>query len=163
MTNKYQKAVFASGCFWGTQYYMDSAEGVIESIVGYTGGTIANPTYEQVSRGDTGHVEAVEVTYDPRKSNYETLAKLFFQTHDATQTNGQGPDIGSQYRSVIYYSNDDELQTAKKLIEILRRKGMTIATRVCKLGPFYPAEGYHQDYHVKSGGTPYCHVFRKLF
>ena len=160
--NKSKNAIFASGCFWGTQHYLGQAPGVIKSRVGYTGGNVPNPSYEQVSKGDTGHVEAVEVAYDPALTDYEALAKLFFETHDPTQANGQGPDIGSQYRSVIFYGNDKEKEIAEKLIRILQDKGMKIATKLEKASQFFTAEDYHQDYYAKSGGSPYCHIYRKL-
>lgn len=156
-------AIFASGCFWGTQYYLKKAEGVIKTTVGYTGGEVANPSYEEVSDGTTGHVEAVEVQYDPDETSYEALAKMFFETHDPTQKGGQGPDIGSQYQSKIFYSNDEEKGIAEKLISFLEKKGMKIATKVDPASQFYSAEVYHQEYYAKKGGTPYCHVFRKLF
>lgn len=158
-----KKAVFASGCFWGTQFYMGKVDGVIKSTVGYTGGTVVNPTYEEVSTGNTGHVEAVEVEYDSSKTNYEALAKMFFETHDPTQKNGQGPDIGTQYQSKIFYTTEEERAIAGKLIQTLKDKGMDIATSVEKLGAFYPAEEYHQNYYAKNGETPYCHIYRKLF
>lgn len=160
---KTKKAVFASGCFWGTEYYMGKAKGVLKSTVGFTGGHVENPSYEQVSSGTTGHVEAVEVEYDPEQTDYETLARLFFETHDPTQKGGQGPDIGAQYQSKIFYSNEEEKEIAENLINILKNKGMDIATKVEKLGPFYPAEEYHQKYYEKTGGTPYCHIYQKLF
>lgn len=163
MNNKTKKAIFASGCFWGTEYYMSKADGVISVTSGYIGGNVKDPTYEQVSSGKTGHVEAVEVEYDPLITNYENLAKLFFETHDPTQKNGQGPDIGSQYLSKIFYNNDEENKIAEKLIQILTDRGMKIATKVEKAGPFYPAEDYHQDYYTKSSSLPYCHIYRKLF
>ena len=158
-----KKAIFASGCFWGTQHYFNKADGVIRSVVGYTGGHIPNPTYEQVSTGTTGHVEAVEVEYESSVTNYEELAKLFFETHDPTQINGQGPDIGTQYKSVIFYKTTQEQQIAEKLVRYLIDRGMDIATKVEKAKTFYPAETYHQDYYAKTGGTPYCHIYRKLF
>lgn len=160
---KSEKAVFASGCFWGTQHYLDKAEGVASTVVGYTGGDTKNPTYEQVSTGKTGHVEAVEVKYDPNITSYEKLVKLFFETHDPTQKNGQGPDIGTQYRSVIYYKDNTEKETAEALIKTLKDKGLDVATRVEKASTFYPAEQYHQHYYDKTGGSPYCHIYRKLF
>lgn len=160
---KSNKAIFASGCFWGTQYYFDKAPGVIKTVVGYTGGDVKSPTYDQVSRGDTGHVEAVEVTYDPAITTYQELTKLFFETHDPTQRNGQGPDIGEQYKSVIFYSDKAEEKIARKLIALLEEKGMDIATTTKKRTTFYPAEEYHQGYYERIGGSPYCHVYRKLF
>lgn len=163
MKNKTKKAIFASGCFWGTEYYMSKVDGVISAISGYIGGDIKDPTYEQVSSGKTGHVEAVEIEYDPDKTSYEKLAKLFFETHDPTQKDGQGPDIGSQYLSKIFYENDEEKNIAEKLIKILEDKGMKIATKIEKAGTFYSAEKYHQDYYAKSGNSPYCHIYHKLF
>lgn len=158
-----KKAIFASGCFWGTQHYLGKAKGVTKTTVGYTGGDFANPTYEQVSKGNTGHVEAVEVEYDPAVISYEELVKLFFETHDPSQFGGQGPDIGSQYESKIFYNDDEEKATAEKLIKILEDKGMLIATKVEQKKSFYPAEDYHQNYYNKNGANPYCHFYRKLF
>ncbi len=157
------KAIFASGCFWGTQYYMDKIDGVLKTTAGYTGGFVDNPTYEQVSSGKTGHVEAVEVKYDPKIVSYENLAKMFFETHDPTQVGGQGPDIGVQYQSKIFYSNENEKAIAEKLISILEEKGMKIATAVEPASKFWPAEKYHQDYYELKGTSPYCHIYHKLF
>lgn len=162
-SNKHKRAVYASGCFWGTEYYLQRAEGVIETTVGYTGGHVENPTYEQVCRKNTGHYEAVEVWYNPEVISYEALTKLFFETHDPTQTDGQGPDIGPQYRSAIFYGNQEEKKTAEKLINILESKGLEIATSLLPQKKFYPAELYHQDYYNKKGGTPYCHAYTKRF
>ncbi|MEI8143611.1 MAG: peptide-methionine (S)-S-oxide reductase MsrA [Candidatus Berkelbacteria bacterium] len=158
-----KSAVFASGCFWGTQHYFGKTEGVIATTVGYIGGNLANPTYEQVSTGTTDHVEAVKVEYDSTKTNYEKLAKMFFETHDPTQVGGQGPDIGSQYQSKIFYGDEDEHKIATSLIQILEDQGLEIATKVEPLSTFYPAEEYHQDYYSKNGQSPYCHIYRKLF
>lgn len=163
MKKETKKAIFASGCFWGTEYYLGKAKGVIKASSGYTGGSVGNPTYEQVCGGKTGHVEAVEVEYDPNITSYETLAQLFFETHDPTQRNGQGPDIGPQYQSKIFYGNNEEKKIAEKLVGTLNNKGMEIATKIDKAGVFYPAELYHQNYYNKTGGSPYCHVYRKLF
>lgn len=160
---KYCKAIFASGCFWGTQYYFDKALGVISSRVGFTGGKTEDPTYEQVSGGRTGHVEAVEATYDPKITNFEDLAKLFFESHDPSQRDGQGLDIGPQYRSVIFYQNDEERKTAQLLMNILVKKRMDIATKMKPAMIFWPAEPNHQHYYQKNGGTPYCHTYHKLF
>lgn len=161
--NKKKFAIFASGCFWGTQYYLGKALGVVDTTVGYIGGDVENPTYEQVSSGTTGHVEAVRVEYDPEETSYENLAKLFFETHDFAQEDGQGPDIGSQYRSKIFYSDESEKVIAEKLVDILEKKGFSVATISEPVGPFYPAEDYHQDYYQKNGGSPYCHIYRKIF
>jgi peptide methionine sulfoxide reductase msrA/msrB len=158
-----EKALFASGCFWGTEYYFSKQPGVIKTTVGYTGGSLENPSYEQVSTGRTGHAETVEVEFDPSKIKYEDLAKLFFETHNFEQINGQGPDIGHQYRSAIFYLNDAQKEIGQKLIKILSGKGYKVATEVTKAGKFYPAEDYHQKYYQKSGGSPYCHIYKKIF
>lgn len=160
---KTEKAIFASGCFWGTQHYFDKVPGVVKTTVGYTGGQMAMPTYKQVSRGDTGHVEAVEVIYDPEKTDYKTLTKLFFETHDPTQVGGQGPDIGAQYQSKIFYLSNEQKEIAEELKKILESKGMQIATKIEKASDFFQAEKYHQHYYDKNGGSPYCHMHRKLF
>ncbi len=157
------RAIFASGCFWGTEYYLSQAEGVISTTVGYTGGHVKNPTYKQVCTGTTGHAEAVEVVFDPSKTSYKKLARLFFETHDFTQVNRQGPDIGEQYRSVIFYIDDSQKAVAEKLAKQLQEKGYKVATKIEKAGEFYNAENYHQDYYEKSGGTPYCHIRREVF
>jgi peptide methionine sulfoxide reductase msrA/msrB len=162
-TPKTERAIFASGCFWGTQYYLQRAPGVISTTVGYTGGHVDHPTYRQVCTGTTGHAESVEVIYDPSKTSYEQLAKLFFETHDFTQLNRQGPDIGRQYRSAIFYLNEKQKEIATKLVEILKKKGFHVKTEITPAGKFWPAEAYHQDYYKKNGKTPYCHVYRKIF
>lgn len=162
-TENTDTAIFASGCFWGTEYYMQKAEGVISTTVGYTGGHLDNPTYKDVCTKNTGHYEAVEIVYDPSKVSYEELTKLFFETHDPEQKNGQGPDIGPQYRSAIFYANDSQKKTAEKLIAILEGKGYEIATVVLPASKFWPAELYHQDYYDIKGTTPYCHSYKKKF
>jgi len=160
---KTSRAIFASGCFWGTEYYLKKAKGVKTTSVGYIGGHIENPTYEQVCSGTTGHAEAVEVIFDPSKTSYEELTRLFFETHDFTQVNRQGPDIGEQYRSVIFYADDEQMQIAENLIKLLQDKGFKVATQLEPAAEFYPAEKYHQDYYNKTGGTPYCHIKREVF
>jgi peptide methionine sulfoxide reductase msrA/msrB len=156
-------ALFASGCFWGTQYHMQQARGVLSTTVGFTGGHKDHPTYEEVSSGATGHAEAVQVIYDPAVISYEDLVKLFFETHDFSQVDRQGPDIGTQYRSEIFCLDEEQRQTAEKLIAQLRAKGYAVATRLSRAGDFWPAEDYHQNYYRKKGGTPYCHLYRKIF
>jgi peptide methionine sulfoxide reductase msrA/msrB len=162
-TAKTATAIFASGCFWGTQFYLQQAKGVLSTHVGFTGGHTANPSYEEVCSGTTGHAEAVQVIYDPAAISYEDLVKLFFETHDFTQVNRQGPDIGEQYRSEIFYSDDAQKRTAEKLISILNDKGFKVATHVTPAGVFWQAEDYHQNYYEKNGHRPYCHVYRKIF
>lgn len=160
---KTERALFASGCFWGTEYHFKRQPGVISTTVGFTGGRTQNPTYKQVCTGTTGHAETTEVIYDASKTTYEQLAKLFFETHDFTQLNRQGPDIGTQYRSAIFYLNDEQKQIAEKLVEQLRKKGFNVKTEITKASTFWPAEDYHQDYYDKTQGTPYCHIYRKIF
>lgn len=162
-TVKEEKAVFAGGCFWGVEYYFQKAKGVIATEVGYTGGHKDNPTYKEVCYTDTGHIEALEVTYDPTVVSYEELAKLFFEIHDPTQVDRQGPDIGEQYRSAVFYLNDEQKATAEKLIKILEDKGLKVATTLEKATKFWPAEDYHQEYYTKKNGKPYCHAYTKRF
>jgi len=157
------RAIFASGCFWGTEYYLNKAEGVISTTVGFTGGHVENPTYKEVCTGKTGHAEAVEVIFNPLKTSYEKLARLFFETHDFTQVNRQGPDIGEQYRSVVFYTENNQKAVAEKLVKELQAKGYKVATKIEKSGEFFKAENYHQDYYEKSGGSPYCHIRREIF
>ncbi len=158
-----EKAILASGCFWGTEYFLKRIDGVVSTTVGYTGGFVENPTYEQVCTKRTGHYEATEVIYDPSKTDYETVLRMFFETHDPTQVNGQGPDIGPQYRSAVFYMNDAQKATAEKLIALLRAKGYAVATELLPAAVFYSAESYHQDYYDNKGGSPYCHGYRALF
>ncbi len=159
-----ERALFASGCYWGTEYYLQKAEGVVSTKVGYTGGHVPNPSYRQVCTGTTGHAETVEVVYDPEKTDFETLAKLFFETHDPTQVNRQGPDVGTQYRSGIFYLNETQRLVAEKLVDELKAEGYDVATEVTEAGTFYPEkEDYHYSYYNKKGGTPYCHFYQKKF
>ena len=162
-SSKADTAVFAGGCFWGVEYYFSRAEGVLSTTVGYIGGSKDHPTYEDVCSHTTGHAEAVEVVYDPSKTTFEDLARLFFEIHDFTQVDRQGPDIGDQYRSAIFTMNEDQKRSAEKLIAILKGKGYKVATRVVPAGKFWKAEEYHQEYYEKTGKKPYCHVYRKIF
>ena len=161
--DKYDTAYFASGCFWGTQYWFEKTDGVISTRVGYIGGHLNNPSYKEVCTGTTGHAEALEVVYDTTKTSFETLAKIFFETHDQSQVGGQGPDIGNQYRSEIFYENDEQKAVAEKLIEYLKLKGFSVATRLTKASKFWEAEDYHQHYYQRKDGTPYCHIYKKKF
>ncbi len=151
------EAYFAGGCFWGVEYYMEEAPGVLDVSSGYMGGQVENPSYEQVCSGRTGHAEAVRVVYDPSKISYEDLARLFFEIHDPTQVNRQGPDIGEQYRSAIYVKSDEEREIVSRLIDELKESGFAVSTKLEMAGPFYPAEEYHQNYYEKTGKQPYCH------
>jgi peptide methionine sulfoxide reductase msrA/msrB len=160
---RYGTAVFAGGCFWGVEYFLQKAPGVVSVESGYTGGWIKNPSYREVSAGNTGHAEAVKIIYDPSKTTYEKLLKLFLEIHDPTQTDRQGPDIGEQYRSEIFYLNNDQKAIAEKNLRILQEKGFKVTTKVTKASEFYSAEGYHQDYYFKNGKVPYCHGYVKRF
>jgi len=157
------QAIFAGGCFWGVEYYMQKKAGVLKTTVGYIGGHKDEPSYEEVCSKTTGHVEAVEVVYDPARVSYEELVRLFFEIHDPTQAGGQGPDIGEQYSSVIFYRADEQKKIAEKIIGILKEKGYDVVTRLKKAGKFWKAEDYHQEYYNKKRGMPYCHVYTKRF
>lgn len=156
-------AYFASGCFWGTEYYMMKAPGVLSTAVGFMGGHVDHPTYEQVCTKTTGHLETTEVIFDANLTTYENLLKLFFETHDFTQTNGQGPDIGPQYRSFLFFRNDEQKEIAEKYIRILKDKGYKVATTLEKSSTFWRAEDYHQQYYEHKGTKPYCHIYKKIF
>jgi peptide methionine sulfoxide reductase msrA/msrB len=158
-----EKAYFAGGCFWGVEHLLKQSEGVISTRVGYMGGRTKNPTYKQVCYENTGHAEVVEVVFDPKKTSYETLARLFFEIHDPTQKNRQGPDIGDQYRSAVFYTNNEQKETAEKLIAILKGKGDNPVTEVVPADTFWVAEDYHQDYYDNTGKQPYCHIYQKRF
>lgn len=156
-------AIFAGGCFWGVEYYLQKSAGVISVTSGYTGGKTENPSYEQVCSGKTGHYEAVEVIFDPTVTNFETLARLFFEIHDPTQWNHQGPDWGEQYRSAVFYLNEEQKQITGKLIGLLKERGYRVVTEVKPATTFWPAEKYHQDYYDHKQSTPYCHGYVKRF
>ncbi len=156
-------AIFASGCFWGTEHWMKKQKGVISTDVGYIGGHVDNPTYEQVCSKKTGHAEAVRVVFNPKEISYEELCKIFFETHDQSQMNRQGPDIGEQYRSEIFYTTEVQKEIAAKLINQLEAKGYKVATKLGKASKFWIAENYHQDYYEHKGTTPYCHFYTKKF
>jgi peptide methionine sulfoxide reductase msrA/msrB len=160
---RYGTAIFAGGCFWGVEYFLQKAPGVISVTSGYTGGHVKNPSYKEVCTGNTGHAEAVKIIFDPEKTTYDKLLKLFLEIHDPTQVGRQGPDIGNQYRSEIFYLNDEQRKTAEKDLKILQDKGYKIATAITKASEFYDAENYHQDYYFNNGKTPYCHAYVKRF
>lgn len=157
-----EEAILAGGCFWGVEYFLNKIPGVIKVEVGYSGGHSLNPNYSQVCTGSTGHQEVVRVIYDKNKTNYETVLTIFFEVHDPTQFNGQGPDIGDQYKSAVFYYNEEQKTIAKHLINKLREKGYAVVTEVKPIQIFWPAEAYHQQYYQKNNKTPYCHqrVFR---
>lgn len=156
-------AIFAGGCFWGVEHLMQKQPGVLSVVSGYIGGKIENPTYEQVCSKKTGYAEAVEIAFDPSVVSYEALAKLFFEIHDPTQLDRQGPDIGNQYRSEVFYTTPEQKIIAQKLIAQLKAKGYQVVTKVTPATKFWPAEKYHQDYYNRKGSTPYCHRYVKRF
>lgn len=158
-----ETAYFAGGCFWGVEHFFRKEPGVVSTRVGYMGGHTSNPTYKEVCSGTTGHAETMEVVFDPAQTTFEKLARLFFEIHDPTQVNHQGPDFGEQYRSAVFYTGDEQKKTAEKLIGLLKGKGFAVATELTKAGTFWPAEEYHQDYYAKTGKRPYCHAYTKRF
>lgn len=158
-----ESAYFAGGCFWGVEYHFEKIEGVVSVVSGYMGGRVDNPSYQEVCSGQSGHAETVEIIFDPNKTDFETLAKLFFEIHDPTQLNRQGPDVGEQYRSAIFYSSDEQKTITESLVEILKAKGHDVVTEISPTSEFYAAEDYHQDYYNKTGKQPYCHVYQKKF
>jgi len=127
------------------------------------GGHTQSPTYREVCSGTTGHIETTEVVYDPSKTTFEELLKLYYETHDFEQVGGQGPDIGEQYQSVVFYVNDEQKKMVEKYLQLLRDKGYQPATQLRPASEFWPAEDYHQEYYDKKNGTPYCHIYRKIF
>jgi len=161
--SKYETAYFAAGCFWGVEYLLQKEEGVISTQVGYMGGKTNNPTYEEVCYENTAHAEAIAVVFDPARTSFEKLAKLFFEIHDPTQVDRQGPDVGTQYRSEIFYTSEEQKKISIKLIDLLNQKGIKVATHVTEAVPFWEAEEYHQDYYKKTGGIPYCHFRQPIF
>jgi peptide methionine sulfoxide reductase msrA/msrB len=152
------EAIFAGGCFWGVEHHFQELDGVISATSGYTGGQTADPDYRAVCTGQTGHAEAVRVVFRPDRVSYEKLARLFFEIHAPTQLNRQGPDVGTQYRSAIFYLDEQQKNVAEKLIAELRAKGYDVVTQVLPASEFYPAEEYHQDYLTKNPWRPTCHV-----
>lgn len=162
-TKKTDTAIFAGGCFWGVEFYMKKKDGVISVESGYIGGDKDDPTYEEVCRKNTGHAEAVRIEFDPAKVSYEELTRLFFEIHDPTQVDRQGPDIGEQYRSEIFYKNEEEKEIAEKLIKELETKNYKVVTKLTPASRFWPAEDYHQNYYERKGTLPYCHGYTKRF
>jgi peptide methionine sulfoxide reductase msrA/msrB len=155
--------IVGCGCFWGVEYWFKKLEGVISSEVGYSGGHLENPSYEDVLSHKSGHREVVIVKYDTTKTTIEKVLKYFFEIHDFGQKDGQGNDIGEQYLSVIYYNNEDEKSIAQNLISKLESKGLSVATDLLPANKFFKAEQYHQDYYGKNGHQPYCHFYKPIF
>lgn len=158
-----EEAILAGGCFWGVEYLLLQLPGVLLTEVGYTGGLLSHPTYMQVCTRNTGHVEAVRVIYDSKKLSYENLIKYFMEIHDPTQTDGQGPDYGSQYLSRIFYINAQQKAFADRVIQKLTNLGVAVATELELAHTFWPAEEDHQKYYQKNNGVPYCHQRVKRF
>lgn len=156
-------AVFCAGCFWGVQHYFARQKGVLKSLVGYTGGKTESPTYEDVRTKHTGHFEAVLVEYNPEIVSYEELCKLYFEIHDPAQTDGQGPDKGTQYLSAVFYSTDEQLAVTNKLVSTLQDKGYEVNTHIAPVEKFWIAEELHQNYYENTGGSPYCHIRTRKF
>lgn len=156
-------AYFASGCFWGTEYHFEQMPGVVRTTVGFMGGHVKKPSYKEVCEGNTGHLETTRVVYDPDIVSYSELLQLFFETHDFTQTDGQGPDIGPQYLSCIFYSDESEKALAESYFKKLADLGFEVATQLRPAEEFWAAEAYHQQYYRTKGATPYCHIYRKIF
>ena len=158
--NKLEKATFGAGCFWGVEAAFRQIKGVISTQVGYMGGNMKSPTYEDVCTDETGHAEVVEITYDPKKVPYEQLLDVFWGNHNPTQVNGQGPDIGTQYRSAIFYNTEEQKKKAmasKEKLEKSKKYKNQIATEITKAQTFYKAEEYHQQYLEKRGLSS-CHI-----
>ena len=161
LPQKVQTATFAGGCFWGTEYVFQQVPGVESTAVGFMGGRVDNPTYKQICYTDTNHAEVVQLRYDPDQISYEKLVKVFFKTHDPTTRNRQGPDVGTQYRSAIFYHDESQKETAEKLKSAFDTSGefkKSIVTELTPAREFWKAEDYHQDYFKKNPNHPACHV-----
>lgn len=151
------KAILAGGCFWGVEHWLQQIPGVKSVVSGYIGGHTENPTYQDVCSHSSGHIEAVEVVFDPAQTDFETIARRFFEIHDPTQRNRQGPDIGEQYKSAVFYVNEEQKATTEKLLAELKTNGFDAVTDLIPATRFWPAENYHQDYYANKGSEPYCH------
>lgn len=162
-SDRVRQAVFAGGCFWGVEYFLRQRPGVLATACGYAGGETPYPSYDEVCTGTTGHAEAVAVLYDPRQAGFADLTRFFLEIHDPAQENGQGPDLGPQYRSVIFYALPEEHQEAMQLLDRLRTTGLPVRTELLPLERFWPAEPYHQNYYGRNGHHPYCHAWQKRF
>ena len=169
-----ETATLAGGCFWCLEAVYDQVKGVKDVVSGYTGGHVANPTYERVCSGKTGHAEAVQITFDPEQISYRELLEIFFSIHDPTTLNRQGADVGTQYRSAIFYHSDEQRQLAEQLVRELTEQKVfrdPIVTEIVPATTFYPAEDYHQEYFARNPYQPYCQFvvapkvakFQKLF
>lgn len=173
--DKTDTATFATGCFWCTEAIFEELNGVLSVTSGYSGGTIPNPTYKEVCTGETGYAECVQIVYEPNKITYDELLEVFFEVHDPTSLNRQGADIGTQYRSAIFYHDDEQKQKAEYYKNELNKNGAydkPIVTEIAAVSKFYPAEDYHQEYYENNkNSNPYCSVvirpklekFQKVF
>ncbi len=158
-----EKAIFAAGCFWGIEYYFQKAEGVISTATGFIGGDKDKPTYHDVCSGKTGHAEAVEVNFDPTKTTYETLAKHFFEIHNPALISNESTGKRSQYRSAIFYTDNEQKAIAEKLVLMLRNKNFEVSTEITRAGTFFKAEDYHQSYYDKKGRDDYGYRLKQKF
>lgn len=158
-----EEAIIAAGCFWGVEHFFKKLAGVLKTEVGYSGGSLLEPSYEDVCRGGTGHLEVVRVVYDITKTSYRDVIKYFFELHDFEQLDGQGPDKGQQYLSAIFYYDQQQYEVAAEILRLLTLQKYKPATSLRPVQVFWPAELYHQDYYDNTGKLPYCHSWRKLF
>jgi len=160
--NATETAIFAGGCFWCTEAFFTDLKGVEKVTSGYIGGKTENPTYKEVCSGYTGHAEAIQITYDPEQIAYEDLLEIFFATHDPTTLNRQGADVGTQYRSEIFYTTEAQKASAENFIKLLTDQniyqGKKVVTKISAASKFYPAEDYHQDYYAQNSSQPYCQM-----
>jgi len=156
-------AYFAAGCFWGVEYYFQKHKGVLSAVSGYMGGHVDEPTYEQVCAKNTGHAETVMLVFNKNIVSFEELCRYFFEIHNFEQVDGQGPDIGLQYRSVVFYTHEKQKEVALNLIDMLTSKGYKVATAIEYASTFWQAENYHQNYYKHKGTLPYCHIYKKIF
>ena len=158
MEQERQIAVLGGGCFWCTEAVYEELRGVISVMSGYAGGDTSNPTYQNVSGGKTGHAEVIKIEYNPNKISYSDLLTVFFYMHDPTTLNRQGNDVGTDYRSIILYTNDGQRREAEEFIKNLNKDGAKVVTELKPLGEFYEAEGYNQDFYKNNSDKPYCQI-----
>lgn len=158
-----EEIIVAAGCFWGVQYYLDRLPGVLKTEVGYSGGSVDNPTYEEVCRKKTGHYEALRIVFDSDQTDLTTVIRYFFEIHDPTQKNGQGPDIGPQYLSAVFYYDERQRAIVQAVMDELSAMGYDLSTRLLPVATFWLAETYHQQYYSHKNGTPYCHRYVARF
>ncbi len=162
ISSNHEVATLAGGCFWGMEDLIRKLPGVLNTEVGYTGGSLVNPTYQHVKRGDTGHAESIQITFDPKRVSFEEILHFFFRMHDPTTANRQGNDRGTQYRSAIFFHSDAQRETSAKLKELASQKWKApVVTEIVPATTFYPAEDYHQDYLEKNPDGYTCHFMRE--